>query len=437
MQDFISMKKICSFLMLFIINRISSNNNINYTFRISMNYSSELDFLYINSGVDNTVCEKWIPSLFSPILLGNLNTEEETKPIELIIPTISLEPIELELLFDFQFINKSKVLIALDRYNLSLENCYLGLSSKLGNFDINDNEILINQLNNTGIIDKKVFSIDKWNITNKMIDTSIYYGFEHDDFKLENENATIGNCSLGQDYKYWGCSFDQMSLGQNIVNLTDDNEIPYKIYFSTENYNIIFPQTFINSFLNLTNNKCQNYSNKIDNPNYYVTCKDLLENENNIPIKLISKTMNITIEIDSQTRFNNKAIGTKNAAAKNRTNIRFEKIDYFILPLIMFKKFHIQFDAKNDLIKFYTKEKDILEVPKDKKDNNNNNGNNSSKAFIAFLIILIIILSIALLYAIFWLIRKKRGSVERNINKYNKFDEDENFQSLNEQKKVF
>jgi hypothetical protein len=438
MLDFISMKIIYSFLMFFIINRISSNSNINYTFRISMDYSSELDYLYINSGVNTSVCEKWIPSLFSPILLANENIEEQSLSMMVNIPTISFDPFGLELLKDFQFINKYEVLIALDRYKESLHNCYLGLSSKLEGFDIDDTEIMINQLNNAGIINAKIFSIDKWNIDiiNKKIDTSIYYGFEHNDFILENENATVGNCSLGQDYKYWGCSFDQMSLDNNIVNLTDENKEPYKIYFSTENYNIIFPQSFNSSFLNLTNKLCQNYSNKIEDPNYYVTCKDLLGHENYIPIKLISKTMNITIEIDSQTRFNNKVIGTKKAPANNRTNIRFEKIDYFILPLIMFKNFHIQFDARNDLIKFYTEEKDILEVPKDKKDNNNNNGNNSSKAFIVFLIILIIILSIALLYAAFWFIRKKRGSVEKNINKYNKFDEDENFQNMSE-KRVF
>ena len=223
--------------------------------------------------------------------------------------------------------------------------------------------------------------------------TSIYFGKEHDHFKIKNENATIGNCRPNKSFEYWGCSFDQMPLDGNIVNLTDKNNITYKIYFSTENYNITFPQDFRSLFFNnLTHRQYQNYSHKSESEDYYVSCENLLENNEYIPLKLISKNMTITIEIDSQKRFNNNK-------EKKRTNIRYEKVDYFILPLIMFKRFHVQFDAKNDEIKFYTEEKDILEVPKDKEDIKPKNY--SSNIGITFLIIFLIILGLVLLFGLF------------------------------------
>ena len=52
------------------------------------------------------------------------------------------------------------------------------------------------------------------------------------------------------------------------------------------------------------------------------------------------------------------------------------------------------------------------------------------------LIIFLILLTLALGLGIFWFIKQKRASVEKNINKYNKFEDEDNFQDLNE-KRVF
>ena len=223
-----------------------------------------------------------------------------------------------------------------------------------------------------------------------------------------------------------------MSLNENIVDLKDKDNNTYKIYFSTENYNITFPESFSDAFFyNLTNEQCKNNSDISENIESYVACINLLDENQYIPIKLISKDMNITIEIDSQKRFNDNR-------PSDKTYIRYQKVDYFILPLIMFKNFHIQFDAKNDTIKFYTEEKDILEVPDEEEEEEDKKpNNNSSKVGVVFLTIFIIILIIGLAYGVFWLIRKRKGSVEKNINKYNKFDEDDNYQNLSEQNKVF
>ena len=153
-------------------------------------------------------------------------------------------------------------------------------------------------------------------------------------------------------------------------------------------------------------------------------------NESNFALlNLINDDMNITIEIDNEVRFN---IENENNL-KNKTKIRYEDVEYFILPLIMFKNFHVQFDDENDLIKFYTTNQSILQIyGKNEKKDNDSKGNVGK----AFLIIFIILLIVALLVIAFWLIKKRKGKVEKSINKYNKFEDEDNFQNMND-KRVF
>ena len=79
-------------------------------------------------------------------------------------------------------------------------------------------------------------------------------------------------------------------------------------------------------------------------------------------IQLMNDDMKITIEIDSAKRFT-----ADNNELKNKTRIRFNNFDYFIFPLIMFKNFHVQFDAENNIIQFYTTNKSILSVKNEEK----------------------------------------------------------------------
>ena len=118
--------------------------------------------------------------------------------------------------------------------------------------------------------------------------------------------------------------------------------------------------------------------------------------------------MNITLEIDNINRFS--TIIDEN---KTETRIIYEDFNYFIFPLIMFKKFHVQFDAENDIISFYTNDASILQVKKEKEieKEKENNG------FI-FLLIFIIIIILGIGYGIFWFIRK----IKRKRNKLDKID---------------
>ena len=430
-----SRMKIILFLIILTIyiNALSCFSTYNQTMTIQMN-NSELEIFHINYDKNNdTSCKEWIPSLFIPMLLSidPLNNREDAlENCEAIIPTISLTRNNKIKVFNSEFLDFIATLGVI-RFVSDIEQytnkCFFGLSSRNSNFsNLNDSLIFINRLKEDKEIEQKIFSFDKWIIDENLrkIDINFYFGYEHDDFKKKNKDGIIGECEVDKDYIYWGCPFNYMMINNETINLINKDKKPYKIYFSTENYNIIFPQTFNDTFINATGRKCSYNPEHItgEEEDYYLQCNDTFNNKSYIPLQLKYKDMIITIEIDNKSKYSK-------GNNENRTRIRFENVDYFILPLIMFKNFHILFDAENNKIKFYTTNESILQVKKGKK-------KNSSNASTVFLIIFIIILILAIGYAVFWLIKKRRGSIEKNINKYNKFDEDDNFQNMNE-KRVF
>ena len=164
-------------------------------------------------------------------------------------------------------------------------------------------------------------------------------------------------------------------------------------------------------------------------------CYNLFDNKLFIPLTLSNENMNITIEIDSIQRYIKEA-------EKEETNIIFkEENDYLIFPMIMFKNFHVLFDADNTIIKFYSNDTDILQVKEEDKNNDEDkdttspsSSSSSSTVLKVFLIILIIAIIIGLGLFIFIFIRKRRNNVEKNINKFTKFEDEEDFKNLNENK---
>ena len=426
-----SKKNFYLFLMFFILNFGLSNNN--YTMTIHIN-DKELSIFNINQTLNkDTNCGQWIPSLYNPFMLSidsNYDQKTEKKDISAYVPTLSLtEKLDVEVFFS-SFLEIPNVTIGVVRFPTNVEdldgNCYLGLSNKIGNFSLGNDSILINKLEKQGIY-RKIFSFDEWKINKDDIKLNFYLGYERDIFKPKKDNdGIIGECDVNKDYEYWGCSFSDMIINNITLNLTKSNGELYKIYFSSENYNIIFPKSFFENFNDSTKGICTYDPKHQKSDDFYLSCKeDLFNNESYISLKLISEDMEITIEIDNKNKFRNG-----NFDKKNMTRIRFEPdSDDFILPLIMFKKFHIQFDAENNKIQFYTTNSDILKNKKKKKEEKK-----SSNASIVFLIIFIIILVAVLSFGVFWFIKKRKGSIEKNINKYNKFDEDDNFKNLNEQR---
>ena len=429
-----SKNKFLLFLFFFNLNLKLSTNNYSLTMQITDN---ELEIFHIEKVINtDSDCKEWIPSLFNPILLAiDFNYTQKTKRIsffDAIIPIFSLTQYFTINIYDSPFGEDYNATLGVIRFPGEVEiqdkNCYLGLLSRIGNYSIDNNSILINKLEKQGMY-RKIFSFEKWDIRKdeNKIKSYIHLGYEHNDFILEKDDGIIGECDVDNDYDYFGCSFTQMMINNKIMNISKSTGELYKLYFSSENNNIIFPEYLFNDFYEITDKKCSYNPQFKELEDYFVTCNNFFINDNYSNITLISENMNITIEIDNRNRFS-----TNNLDKRNKTRIRFEKdIDYLILPLIMFKNFHIQFNAENNKIKFYTTDSNILQINKKKK--NNKKSSNAGKVF---LIIFIIILILVLGFGVFWIIKKRKGSIEKNINKYNKFDEDENFQNMNE-KRVF
>ena len=419
------------FIILILLKEIFTEDSYQI-FKIEMSFKeNELDVLYINNDYISKVyknCEKWIPSLFSPIMLVP-RVKDVTDLIEtgredgvMKIPVISDDYFESRLYY-INIFEDSQVILGKDFKSLHINNCYFGLSYSNGNHSsLKENESNLDILKDNGKIKKKIFSFDNWTINQNSIITSIYYGDEHKNFI--NNIGIIGKCKSIETNLYWGCSFKQMSYNNTIAELTNN-----QIYISSENYDITFPKKFKDNFNKITKNAC--YEN--DATKEIICNKTFFGSDNYVPLKLINDDMIITIELDNLYRFN-----PNNEDGKNKTRIKFENVDYFILPLIMFKNFLIQFDAEKNIISFNTNNTSILELIKKEEpsDNSNEEEPSSSSAGTVILVISIILLILALIIIIVWIYKKRKASGEKNINKYNKFEDEENFQHLDE-KRVF
>ena len=289
-----------------------------------------------------------------------------------------------------------------------------------------ENYTILSDLKKNQNIQNAIFSFDKWSLEGDLLKTTFYFGDAHEKFTLNEEKGIIGSCKAIKSDLYWGCFFDYLSFNGKEEALKNDTHDYSKIFFSSEIYDIIIPNEFKTNFDNLTNKKCFYGEPHLDEQEYTTSCNIFNDTLEYASIELINEDMNITIQIDSLSRYN------QGGYLKNMTRIRFLDVQSFIFPLIMFKNFHIQFNDEKDLISFYTEDSTILKV---KKEDKKSNDKGSSNGLIAFLIIFIILLVLVIAFGIFWLIKRK-SSIEKNINKYNKFDEDDNFQNMNE-KRVF
>jgi hypothetical protein len=411
------------------------------TFKLSSsNKNGDLNPLTINDTSiteEEKNCKYWIPSLFSPTLLvysefNSTGKENLKREFEIYPPFLSRIALNVNLFKIDNLLNNYNLILSKIRYDKTVKECYFGLS-KNGNYSgLIESEINLNMLKNADKIKQQIFSFDKWDIKNNdLITTNLYLGDVHENFV--SHNGIIGNCSVDDEDFFWGCSFKKMNFNNNIIELNKENGSNYKIYFSSENHKIVFPLSFRDKFNEKTNNVCKEDTISEEEITKGLSCKNLFDpSKNYIPLKLIDDSMIITTEIDNLYRFN-----SDNIELVSKTRIIFENVDYFILPLIMFKNFHVQFDLNNNIISFFTTDKSILELISKEEDNSQSpeeNKDSSSNIGTIFLIIFIIILILVLGFGVFWFIKKRKSS-EKNINKYNKFEDEENFQNMNE--KVF
>lgn len=417
-KEYINLYFIC-----FIICISFCNNNYK-SFILFAEIKSQLEIMNIK---DNGFCEKLIPSLFFPTILFPSSIRINAKGVDIYLSDVFI-PVLSNYEFIIGFYNLSSdlilgynnVIMGRERFSDIINNCYVGLSHGNANFTfLEERFILLNQLYKSNQIEKRIFSFGRWEITSNSIYSNFYFGDVHELFLSKEEKGIIASCknTNKNSSSFWGCYFNQINFNNTIVSLKMNNNELYPIYFASETYDIFIPISFKDNFKLLTNNKC--LFSESDNE-FYTYCENFFNEDLYQIIQLINDDMKITIEIDSAKRFT-----TDNNELKNKTRIRFHNFDYFIFPLIMFKNFHVQFDAENNIIQFYTTNKSILSVKNEEKTKKKG----FSKVLLAFIIIIIIFSISVVGFIIYKFIRmKKEEYIQKDIKKIEDIEE---FQSMN------
>ncbi len=411
------------YILLYIIINIFIPQQNCYEFNVQAEKKeSSLGNLNINN---SKVCQYLIPSLFYSILILHQSYDKGEKvrqDIKVKTPFTD-KTIEGSLfqMTDEDCLNNFRLY-----YITHIETfCYFGLSMNYQNetIGLDENQMILSCLIDNKKIEKKIFSFDKFILNSDSIDTILYLGEIHKDFS--SNDGIIGTIKSNEEDNFWGFSFNEMSFNnKNLSLIKEDNKL-YKIYLTTDDYNIKFPRTLINNsdIEDLFDNKCDYKRSG------YVECENFFNDKDYIPLKLMSKDINITLELDKFNRYY-----SKNNNDKERINIKLsDDIHFIIFPLIMFKQFHVQFDAEKKVINFYTKNSSLLQVKKEDHEASKNE-EGSSSGLTTFLVILIILIIIGIGFGVFYFLRKRKNKVEKDINRFTKFEDEEDFKNMNENK---
>ena len=391
--------------------------------------------LYIETG---DTCSKWVPALFSQILIIKYEISHEYKDENYDLnfksnpaskKGISTDSLEMHL-YSGSVTIFNPIFIAESRSDKWPSYCQFGLGySDIFAGQPAHNYNAIKNLINSNQIDKNIFSFDKWNFSDfQNIASKIFIGDSHEDFFGDN----VGTCKIQNDTGYFGCIFDDfIFLNETISLIKEENNQSYIIYFSSEFTKIYFPQYFFKKIAD--GEKCK-YTTI---PSTRLTCEELKEKEY-LPLKLRNENMNITLEVDYIGRY-------YKYSAEGVANILFHDYDYIIFPLTMLKNFHVQFNLENNTINFYTNDTSLLEVrkkeeptpgpePNPSHEPEEEPSNGPSTGLIVFLVILGILLVGGLGYVGFLIWKKKQNpDIEKRFNKYAKFEDED----INENKVVY
>ena len=213
---------------------------------------------------------------------------------------------------------------------------------------------------------KKIFSINKWErIAYKQkskFSSILYLGEQHTDF-LDESN--VGSCPIANtESPFWNCQFSQMTINNVNISLTNEKtEKPYEIRFIIESKNIVFPKKFKDSIAitySSTGSKC--YFDSTTKSKELLLCQKMTEDDDDtIPITFIDaeETMKIRGEIDNENLLSDWG---NNVTSAFPTNVYFDNIDYIVMPLTVFKQFHVLFDGENNKISFFSEDKSLLKL---------------------------------------------------------------------------
>lgn len=404
-------------LVIQLINKSFSQQNFTFNMK-GQGVDSELEIL--KASVDGIDCPM-IPSLFYSIaLVYNSYSENGLDELDM---KITIKNLVLDNIFTgvlFHEIENMNLYLAMG--GTGYTECYFGLSFS-NNDGLDEMFINLNELKKNNKIEYKIFSFDKWEeLTNYTINSKLFLGFNHENFT--SEDSIIGSCDILKNDSYWGCLFNELSINNNTILLKNEEDYFYKIIFTSETYNIQLPDNLRPEFINSTDCKLKkNFDGYED-----VYC-DQLGGKDYFEMELRNSEMNITIQIDDTSRYSS-------LSKENKTRIKFSEqyTDLIILPLIMFKNFHVQFNGESNKIYFSTNDSTILQVV-EKESKKHSSDSSGSSGLTIFLVILIIIIALGLGFGVFYFL-KKRSKTENDINKFNKFEDEEDFKPMDE-KRVF
>ena len=209
-------------------------------------------------------------------------------------------------------------------------------------------------------IKKHIFSIGKWEFPDEHnITFKLYLGDTHENFSGEN----VGTCQIQNNTGHYGCIFHNFTfLGKTYSLKKEGSNEYYTIYFSTEEGYVYFPKSFEKKFENEAGCVFPDSKTPATEPDFFF-CKKLFGSF--LPLTLSNDNMNMTLEIDCIFRYY-LLKGTYNIdeirhiqKINHQYRILIHDKDYIIFPMIMFKKFHVQFDIGNNLISFYSNNENI------------------------------------------------------------------------------
>ena len=257
---------------------------------------------------------------------------------------------------------------------------------------------------------KKIFSIKPWERTEyaqkSKFSSTLYLGEQHSDF---SDTSNVGSCQIANtESPFWNCQFSQMMINTRNISLTNEKtEDLYEVRFIIESKKIVFPKTLkksIEVIYSSTGSKC--YTDSSIKSTDLLLCQQMTEtDENTIPISFLNAdgTMKITGEIDNENLLSNWGSSITTAFP---TNIYFDDIDYIIMPLTVFKQFHVLFDAENNKISFFSEDKSLLKLIEKKEDGGDGENETDNLAyfknhiFTTILIIAIVCLVVGLMVSI-------------------------------------
>ena len=399
-------------------------------FEMAIDIKTESNEFYINKQIEKSPCQQWTPSLFNPTLLIPKNSDISKGTL---IHTNDFS-------INFPFINKNKIIpvrpyedvpsiiedyedILLRSLESEVSLCYFGISPGINIYkdlkDLNKEHNTLNNLKTKEKIKERIFSFTKWDIKASPPTSKLYLGESQNIFN--SNEGIIGTCESYPNDSLWGCSFKEMIFNNINIPLKNETQSLYKIYIASEIQDLYFPKSYEQIFKELSKDSCD------INAKNYLECKNFFNSSNYVSLQLTEENEKFIIkgQVDNLARFNN----TDDDGQKDMARIRFEDINYIILPLMVFKEFHVQFDAEKSLISFYTENSEILEVKEKGK-------NKSSSIGTVLIIILIILVVLGLIFGAYWFFIKRRKSVETNINTFSKFEDEDSYNNLNG-KKVF